>query len=245
MLRRRTPSIIVATPGRLFDLLESKVTVAADILVLDEFDRLVGSQELKKSLTFLPRSSKRQTIMMSATTTRHDAFKVILGSENYLSIGTSSDGDGLDVNHRVEDYTALLPHVEAYLTFLVSILEQEKEKKVIVFLPTNKLVKFVHECFRAYHWKHCWSIHSHMSNGSRQRASAFFNESKQHGILITSDVSARGLDYPDVDLVVQVCLQPMGMPDLRTAISMGWQAIEAFICIAREEPLEPGKLGGV
>lgn len=206
MLRRRKPSILVATPGRLLDLLESKVTIASDILVLDEFDRLVGSPELKKAITFLPRASKRQTVMMSATTTHNDKFKAFFGSEVYHSIGSSSGDLDFDVNHRVDDYIAILPEVESYLTFLLSILEQERDKKVIIFLPTNKLVKFIHECFQAFHWNHCWSIHSHMSNGARQRASSSFNEAKQRGILLTSDVSARGLDYPDVDLVVQVCL---------------------------------------
>jgi ATP-dependent RNA helicase MSS116, mitochondrial len=203
-LRRRRPTILVATPGRLLDLLESKIALSPNILVLDEFDRLLeGSPELAKCLPFLPRASKRQTMMFSATLTQKtELYKAFFGSMEYGTIGgTDSEGNGSNLC-QLEELTIRLPDMKAYLTFLVSILAQERERKVMVFLPTNKLVKFVNECFGANGWKQCWSIHSHMSNGSRERASQSFNESP-NGILFSSDVSARGLDYPDVDMVLQ------------------------------------------
>jgi ATP-dependent RNA helicase MSS116, mitochondrial len=214
MLRQRKPTILVATAGRLLDLLESKISLAPNILVLDEFDRLLGSPELTKCLPFLPRAAKRQTMMFSATMTQKtELYKTFFGSTEHETIGGVDSGDHGSNLCQLEELTTRLPDVKAYLTFLVSILEQERDKKVMVFLPTNKLVKFVHECFSANGWKHCWSIHSHMSNGSRQRASKSFNESPD-GILFSSDVSARGLDYPDVDLVLQYGLASSRALDL-------------------------------
>ena len=91
-------------------------------------------------------------------------------------------------------------HMDDYVPTLRSLLTQEQEAKVVVFFPTAKLVRFFCEFFQDLP---VMEIHSRMSQGSRSRVSAAFREA-QLGILLTSDVSARGLDYPDVSLVIQV-----------------------------------------
>lgn len=109
--------------------------------------------------------------------------------------------------------------------------------KIMVFFPTSRLVRFFYqlctignvdlsksgrmsgETRRETGGNHrddgdgqkvLWEIHSRMSQASRGRASNAFRNA-QRGILFTSDVSARGLDYPDVTLVVQ-----MGAPFKRS-----------------------------
>ena len=78
------------------------------------------------------------------------------------------------------------------------------EHKVICFFPTARATQLAAELFQAL-GKPVTEIHSRKSQGHRTKAADAFRESKC-GVMMSSDVSARGLDYPDVTLVVQVGL---------------------------------------
>jgi superfamily II DNA/RNA helicase len=110
----------------------------------------------------------------------------------------------------------------------LTILRREQQRdsqnyKILVFFPAGRLVRFLFQFFtmggrgRDSSSKRntsqlladgngndiIWEIHSRMSQSSRSRASNAFRNARR-GILFSSDVSARGLDYPDVSLVVQM-----------------------------------------
>jgi ATP-dependent RNA helicase MSS116 len=224
MLHQKVPTILVATPGRLLDLLREKTRVNgkrlfADclgetrIVVLDEADRLLQAfpSEMSKILSYLPRVEKRQTLLFSATIPAK--LKGLLSREgnnilptDYVRVDCISDDDvSTQTNVRVDQSYVQLRDFKFYLTGLLSIIDEamkENQFKIVIFFPTAKLVKYVAEALIIMNLP-VLSIHSRMGQGARNRASSLFRQAKQ-SILLTSDVSARGVDYPDVSLVVQV-----------------------------------------
>jgi ATP-dependent RNA helicase MSS116 len=82
-------------------------------------------------------------------------------------------------------------------------LLQDPNAKLVVFFPTTKMVSFYSEFFNYGLNRTVMEIHSGKSQSYRTSASNRFRELKK-GVLFTSDVSARGVDYPGVTHVVQV-----------------------------------------
>ena len=121
------------------------------------------------------------------------------------------------VNLNVEEFLYQLPSIDEYVPTLVSLLNQELKRdersKIVVFFPATKLVQFMAEAVATVDSRldksMVFSIHSRMSQSARQRASRAFYE-RQTAILFSSDVSARGMDYPNVTNVIQY-----GLPQSR------------------------------
>jgi ATP-dependent RNA helicase MSS116 len=126
-------------------------------------------------------------------------------------------------HHRIEDKSTsnnsqssidqsyvIMDDIESqYIELLLAILRREisnspQDYKIIVFFPTGRLVRFMYQFFSSpgVQLEKIWEIHSRMSQSSRNRSSDGFRKARK-GILFSSDVSQRGLDYPDVSLVVQ------------------------------------------
>jgi ATP-dependent RNA helicase MSS116 len=224
LFNKRMPAVLVATPGRLVDHLEQKTRIhrrlfahvldEAEILVLDEADRLIQGfpLEVRKIMSSLPRKEKRQTILFSATIPKQlkalllEDKSILPANHEYIDcIGANKDDLKEQTNLRVEQSYLLLKDMKSYIPSFVAIVQDaliEKDTKVIAFLPTTKMVDLLASILQRTDVNVC-SIHSRMSRASRNRASTLFHQTK-HGILLTSDVSARGVDYPDVNLVIQV-----------------------------------------
>ncbi|KAI8081641.1 P-loop containing nucleoside triphosphate hydrolase protein [Halteromyces radiatus] len=218
-LERGRCDIVVATPGRLNDMLSSvrhlkNACENLKVLVLDEADQLLDmgfKQELKQILAQLP--DERQTMLFSATISkdiRKNLGDFALSSQHDLIDTVGKD----EVNtHLHVKQSALVTPYQGQLQLLQHLLsnyEAANAGKVIVFLPTTKQTMVYAQLFkyllpnRVVH-----EIHSRKSQDQRSRIANKFRNSKG-GILFTSDVSARGVDYPGVSLVVQV-----GIPSTR------------------------------
>jgi len=112
---------------------------------------------------------------------------------------------------RVEEFFVGLENMSQYIPCLLTILRREQQRdnqnyKILVFFPAGRLVRFLFQFFTIGGLEskdNLWEIHSRMSQSSRTRASNAFRNARK-GILFSSDVSARGLDYPDVSLVIQL-----------------------------------------
>ncbi|CAO3587423.1 unnamed protein product [Absidia cylindrospora] len=219
LLERGRCDIVVATPGRLNDMLSTvrhlkRACENLKVLVLDEADQLLDmgfKQELQRILTHLP--EKRQTMLYSATISkeiRKNLGDFALSREHDIIDTVGKD----EVNtHMHVKQSALVAPYENQLQHLQHLLETHKAAnsgKVIVFLPTTKQTMLYAQLLkyllpnRMIH-----EIHSRKSQDQRSRIASRFRKSND-GILVTSDVSARGVDYPGVSLVVQV-----GVPSTR------------------------------
>lgn len=224
-LQRNLPGILVATPGRLVDLIgDARVRgrKVGDVLkdttmvVLDEADMLVEggfAKDVQTIIAHLPR--KRQTMLFSATLPRRleKVLPDMCMSTNWTKVDCVEGGNG--AQSRIDESYLALPSMEMYVPLLLALVRElvsaeGGEKKVIVFLPAVRMVRFFTDVLREVMSDISVSeMHSQISQSARRRVTESFRESST-GVLITSDVSARGMDYPDVGAVLQY-----GLPSRR------------------------------
>jgi ATP-dependent RNA helicase MSS116 len=219
LLQPQLPTILVSTLGRLLDhMAQPKSPLrtgfkSLQIMVLDEMDALLlqRNSDMHTILQRLPRG--RQSLLVSATSlpsTRKPLLDKVFRGSDYeeIKVGVRHDDETTLTNASVEQYYAELDDMHDYLRGLVSLVSRRELQKVIIFLPTVRLVTFVVTYFEsALGWKAIYKLHSQMSQSSRQRTREEFGNC-QRGVLVTTNVSSRGVDYNNVDLVIQY-----GMPD--------------------------------
>ncbi|KAF0308629.1 ATP-dependent RNA helicase DDX55 [Amphibalanus amphitrite] len=188
-------NIVVATPGRLHDLLQRKETgprlqaavKALEVLVLDEADRLLDlgfERQLSEILSWLPR--QRRTGLLLG----HSDDEV------------AETGDSR-TPHQLENFY-MVCSAEHKLGTLIHLLRQRAAlgHKVMVFLSTCAMVEyFTVVVKRLVKCPNVLSIHGKMKN---KRFKIFDKFRKmESGVLLCTDVMARGVDIPSVHLVVQ------------------------------------------
>ncbi|XP_076937927.1 putative DEAD-box ATP-dependent RNA helicase 48 [Bidens hawaiensis] len=202
--------IIVATPGRLLDHIENKSGFSArlmglQMLVLDEADHLLDlgfRKDMEKIVDCLPR--KRQSLLFSATLPKEvrRVSQLVLKREHaYIN----TVGLGPDTHDKVNQSYVIAPH-EQHFQIVNHLLKdhifQVPNYKVIVFCTTSMMTSLMFSLLREMKMN-VRELHSRKPQLYRTRVSEEFKEEKQL-ILITSDVLSRGMNYPDVSLVIQV-----------------------------------------
>ncbi|OAY49028.1 DEAD-box ATP-dependent RNA helicase 31 isoform X2 [Manihot esculenta] len=205
--------ILVATPGRLRDHIENTSGFAArlmgvKVLVLDEADHLLDMgfrKDLEKIIAAVP--EQRQTLLFSATIPEevrqicHIALKRDHEFINTVQEGTEETHTQVRQMHLV----ALLDkHFPILYVLLKDHIVDNIDYKVLVFCTTAMVTRMVANLLGELKLN-VREIHSRKAQNYRTRVSDEFRKSKGL-ILVTSDVSARGVDYPDVTLVIQVGL---------------------------------------
>ncbi len=226
--------ILVGTPGRLVDHIENNPGFAARlagvrVFVLDEADQMLDSgfrKALDTIVAQLPAATAgRQTLMFSAT--MPTSVKEVAGEfmkPGYDFIDTVGEDD-IPVHTTVPQvYVVMAEDHMVHATYLIlkHQLAANPIAKVMVFFPTAKQTELYAELFgaaqalgplapsgRAAGMK-VMEMHSRLSQSQRNRVSQEFRDATT-GVLLSSDVSARGMDYPGVTCVMQV-----GLPDSAT-----------------------------
>jgi len=190
-------NIIVATPGRLQDLLKSKrIQINPSFVILDEADEMLDMgflDEIKNIFTFLP--DERQTLMFSATMPRQ--IKVlaekILKSPKSVTI-TKSERTNSDITqlfYVVADYE----RDDA----LLRLIDFKNPNKCIIFCRMKKEVDRLSSYMTAQGFKVA-SLHGDMEQKQREHTIRSFKQGLVD-IFIATDVAARGLDVNDVSHV--------------------------------------------
>lgn len=213
--QKKNLQILVATPGRLLDHLQNSNLAQRlshlKILIFDEFDQLLdqGFQpDLEKILNLITASANsRQTLLFSATMPKAlstMANRVLNKSHVFCdTVGEEEEQTHLHVKQTISQAPS-----HAQVTAMEAILRHHMvgdSFKIIVFFTTARLTSFMAELFNSTGAFRILEIHSRKSQSARQKASDQFRAAKS-AILFSSDVSARGLDYPDVSFVLQVGL---------------------------------------
>jgi ATP-dependent RNA helicase DDX18/HAS1 len=198
---RRGVSLIIATPGRLLDHLVntkgfdySKIS----LLVIDEADDILKigfEKELKEIISLIPKT--RQTMLFSATLSPKVEDIITLSMRNYQYIGIKSKE--ATVSTLEQGYVVVEP--DKKFRFLYSFIRKNLNKKIMVFFSTIKAVEFYSSLLN-YVDIPCKAIHG---DQKQQKRSTTYLEfcGLEKGILLCTDVAQRGLDFPDVDWVIQ------------------------------------------
>ncbi|KAI5920101.1 P-loop containing nucleoside triphosphate hydrolase protein [Camillea tinctor] len=217
--------ILVATPGRLMDHMETEGTLCVmgklqnvQSLVLDEADRLLDmgfQQSIKKIIKALPRkeTTNRQGVLFSATVpARVKEVAHLALSQNYQFISTISEGE-VNTHERVPQDLVMVPNFSDQAAALIDTINHEIEKvgresfKAIVFAPTAQHVEYYAEIVkRTFNDTLPTSaLHSRLTQSRRIRLTEEFRDAK-NGLVVATDVIARGMDFPRVTNVIQVGL---------------------------------------
>ncbi|KAL2517077.1 putative DEAD-box ATP-dependent RNA helicase 33 [Abeliophyllum distichum] len=203
--------IIVATPGRLLDHIENKSGLSVRLmrlkmLILDEADHLLDlgfRKDMEKIVDCLPR--QRQSLLFSATIPKEvRRISQLVLKREHAYINTVGVGC-LETHAKIKQFYYVAPHEQHFQIvhhLIKSHISQVLGYKVIVFCTTAMMTSLMFSLLREMKLK-VREIHSKKPQSYRTRISEEFKESKEL-ILITSDVSARGVNYPDVTLVIQV-----------------------------------------
>ncbi|TLS24316.1 hypothetical protein PpBr36_09066 [Pyricularia pennisetigena] len=197
----KKPHIVVATPGRLLDHLEKTKGFSLrslKFLVMDEADRLLDldfGPILDKILKFLPR--ERRTFLFSATMSSkveslqraslRDPLKVSVSSNQEKTVSTLIQNP-LFIPHK---------HKDVYLIYLAN---EFAGKTTIVFTRTVNEAQRVSILLRTLSFG-AIPLHGQLSQSMRLGALNKF-KARSRDILVATDVAARGLDIPEVDLVI-------------------------------------------
>ena len=219
----KNPHILIATPGRLLEHFKSSTIVSVEylrFLVLDEVDRLFNEGfwgDIEQIVTYLPK--KRQTLLFSATLSESIPLeKVLSDPRTHLvrkqipetGLGHVSD-DGLTYYWKPSDserpkiehlMTPVPAHVrEVFLIILIEDIQKQNEfSQILVFTSHCETTETVTLILRKFKFKTAM-LHSKMEQDDRFQALTDFRAGRQK-ILVATDLAARGLDVPFVDVVI-------------------------------------------
>lgn len=202
---KRGVHIIVATPGRLIDLMERKVAQLATIrdVVMDEADEMLNmgfTDSINAILENIPQD--RNTLMFSATMSPEIAriAKTYLHEAKEITIGTKNEGSK-NVNHVV-----YIVHAKDKYLALKRVVDFYPQIYGIVFCRTRKETqeiadKLIQDGYNAD------SLHGELSQAQRDLVMQKFRQ-RHLQLLVATDVAARGLDVNDLTHVINY-----GLPD--------------------------------
>jgi len=187
--------ILVATPGRLLDLInQGHVDIGrVEFFVLDEADRMLDMgfiRDIQKVLKLLPK--RRQNLLFSATMPASIADLAGSFLNNAIMIDVSPEEITVD---RIEQKIMFVRKVDKR-RLLVKIIKEERVKRGLVFTRTkhgaNRLVKQLDQS-----GVNAAAIHGNKSQGARTRALAGFKEG-DIPILVATDLASRGIDVEGI-----------------------------------------------
>ncbi len=191
--------VLIATPGRMFDLVSQGALQLqrVEILVLDEADHMLDLgfiKDIRDLMKHLPR--KRQTLFFSATI-----------NESIKKIAYSLVTDAIRIQISPKDPVAKnIEHGVAFIEmddkrfFLENVITNNPDQKILVFVRTKVRAERVKMALERVNIE-SETIHGDKDQGEREMTMQFFRSGKIK-VLITTDLSARGIDIPDVELVV-------------------------------------------
>jgi len=196
---RRRPQVIIGTPGRLKDLMCQRVLKLQFVttLVLDEADRMLDMgflPDIKDILAELPQ--ERQSLCFSATITPQ--IQALLDS--MLKDPVTVSVRTRETSEHIEQDVVKAGSKDEKVRILNELLNDEEFEKVLVFGETKFGVQKLADSLTKAGLP-AEAIHGNKSQPQRQRALRNFRDGKV-GILVATDVAARGLDIPNVTHVI-------------------------------------------
>ncbi len=192
--------IVIATPGRMFDLISQGhlMTYHIETLVLDEADYMLDLgfiQDIRDLIRKLPK--RRQTLFFSATI--NDKIKKVaytLVKQNAIRIQLSTDDP---VAQSIEHFV-LFVEMDHKRFFLERVVNENPESKILVFVRTKVRAERVAKAMGRVDIP-ALTIHGDKDQQERSKVLQQFKTGAEN-ILIATDVTARGIDIPAIEIVI-------------------------------------------
>ena len=194
--------IVVATPGRLYDLALCRALQLKGIkkVVIDEVDVMLDlgfRYQLTNIFELLP--NKKQNIMFSATMTEDVSELIDSFFSNPEKVQIALSGTPLD---NISQTKYAVPNYYTKENLLANLLADKDEmKKVLVFVSSKKIADRLYEAMSEFYLSELAVIHSNKSQNYRFRSINQYDEGKVR-ILIATDIIARGLDLDKISHVI-------------------------------------------
>ena len=196
---RRGVDVLIATPGRLLDLIGQGEIKLSSIthFVLDEADRMLDMgfiEDVKRLLPMLPK--KRQTLFFSATFPKDVAAlsrSILYNPETIEVTPASSAVDTVEQNI----YYVERPDKK---WLLISLLKEARDKSVLVFSRTKHGADNIARSLKKAGIR-SEAIHGDKSQGQRQKALLSFKSGKTK-VMVATDIAARGIDIKELQIVI-------------------------------------------
>ena len=196
---KRNPQIVVATPGRLLDMVNRGHVRLNQVhtLVLDEADEMLKMgfvKDVTKIIDLVPHT--RQLVMFSATTNRD----VLTISWKYQQTPVEVTVEATKENRpQITQYTMIVPR-ENKMAVLQYLLDADEFDRVMVFVNTKWMTQKVAERLQKQGYQ-AEALHGDVRQSQRTRIMNDYKRGK-FPILVSTDVAARGIDVDDVEAVI-------------------------------------------
>lgn len=199
MMALQGVNVLIATPGRLLDLLTSNAVslAAVETLILDEADKMLNlgfKEDMDKIISLLP--EQRQNLLFSATMSAEVQNIQQLLLKDPVAIKIDAEEDSLDLIKQV----AYLMSNDKKGPFLRYLINQYEMKQALVFASSVHQVDAIVNKLRKNNID-AKAIHSKKSQGSRTEALAQFKSGKLR-VLVATDLMARGIDIDALPYVI-------------------------------------------
>ncbi|OBZ79116.1 ATP-dependent RNA helicase DBP3 [Grifola frondosa] len=210
----KTTRIIVGTPGRILDLVNDGACDLTKVsyLVLDEADRMLDKgfeNDIRSIIGHTKQGAERQTLMFSATWP--EAVRRLAGSFQRDPVRVTVGSDDLTANSRVEQVVEVFDDARSKDSRLLGLLRTLSHKKssgagspedsrILVFVLYKKEATRVEGMLRSKGYT-VGGLHGDLSQSARMEALQNFKTGVT-GLLVATDVAARGLDIPNVAAVI-------------------------------------------
>lgn len=200
-LKEVKPHIIVGSPGRILDLIKKKKITAHTIktIVLDEADNLLSKNKPVIIKDIIKSTMKdRQLMFFSASINKEtlNIAKTLVKDVEIIKIENKSE-----INPKIE-HICILGSLRDRFENLRKLLAAEQPQRAIVFVNNNTDLRQINEKLQ-YHKVKSTAIYGNTSKEERQRALDAFRRGKCN-VLVSSDLSARGLDIPEVSHIISL-----------------------------------------
>jgi ATP-dependent RNA helicase RhlE len=194
--------VLVATPGRLFDLLMNGAVKTKNIkkVIIDEMDEMLNlgfRTQIKNILDLLP--AKRQNLLFSATIT--DEVETLMDTFFNEPVRVEAAPTGTPLEN-IEQVGYAVPNFYTKVNLLKLLLaEDESMTKLLVFVATKKLADELYTQLETIYPETCGVIHSNKEQNHRFNTVKQFHEGN-YRFIIATDIVARGIDISEVTHVI-------------------------------------------
>lgn len=194
--------VLVATPGRLFDLLMNGAVKTKSIkkVVIDEMDEMLNlgfRTQIKNILDLLP--AKRQNLLFSATITEDVELLMDTFFNEPTRVEAAPTGTPLE---NIEQIGYAIPNFYTKVNLLKLMLAQDQTMtKLLVFVATKKLADELYTQLETIYLETCGVIHSNKEQNHRFNTVKQFHEGT-YRFIIATDIVARGIDISEVTHVI-------------------------------------------